>query len=134
MSASMKILWLAVLVAACPVTSARADDAEARASATEAARARLAPPGECARPRALDRGSDPTDFDISGPPALRFVPVQVAAGLGAGAAPLPIPSLPAPPTPRLCDHPGDCSSTRGPAFVEPEPVPSLPPGLPGARP
>ena len=118
------------------------------ASADGGPAAGLAPPGECAESRralpktvpgtdetGLRQGVAPRGFEIAGKPETRITPKSVSAVLtsGGGVSVLP-PPPPPPPPPSLCDNPGDCAPPPRPTFVEPEPVPTLPPGLPGGQP
>jgi len=105
--------------------SALADDPDAQPVADS--QAALAPPGECAQPRGLGGNAQPSSFDVAGNPASRLVPAQVAATLRPASPGPPPPTTPNPPSPGLCDDPAGCSSGR-PVFIEPEPVPGLPPG------
>ncbi len=122
------VLLAAVVLLSASVTAvAFADDAPSDKPSTDT-RDTLAPPGECARPRGLVDAARPSSFDIAGSPAARLVPAQVSSTLtAAGPPPVPPPSSAGPPSPSLCDEPMGCSA-GGPAFIESEPVPGLPPG------
>jgi hypothetical protein len=125
-STILRLLAATLLFAA---STAVAEDTPAEPAAD--AKAALAPPGDCAQPRGLAGNAQPSSFDVAGSPASRLVPAQVAAGLGPATPGPPPPPTPNPPTPSLCDEPAGCSP-GGPIFIEPEPVPGLPPGA-GSR-
>jgi hypothetical protein len=117
---SLLLSGLATLMLAVPVASADED-------ASADAQAALAPAGDCAKPRGLADGAQPTAFDVAGNPASRLVPAQVPAGLAPAGPRAPSPTTPNPPSASLCDAPQGCSPAR-PIFIESEPVPGLPPG------